>query len=474
MRSSAKKPHLSSGLLCGLLCGALLGACQSVDEAEPGEPGGQGGDVGGPGGQGGDVHGSNDGGVGGQGGGGGQSGGQGGLGPGELGGESGEGCPEPGAMTLSWTAPLGGAPIIRGEWITAGFEVEGGAAPITFTAAGDPGGLVSVAEAAQELTWAPGHTEAGALPAPWWTGPVTVTLRARDALGCTADASFQITVAGDVMISDAYDGRLYIFGGDGQFLTHGPQPGQGRGIELLLPLPRDVDGGGFIALIAPEGGAPTTLRRLDMTGAATGLDFQTQDPGGNPLYADNAVPRSLFYDAARGEVLADNDSGSRIHRWRLSDGQYVGAWIMPYDGQGPTQALGFAQLDEQLVFAHEQHDRLYRLDGDELVEIGAVGGFTDDMFMLVSGPDRVFAVMRSGQEFTAYGYDLEGRQISEAPLYLYRPRQITPFLDGYLSTYPYNLETRLHLMDMAFAAVDRWHLNADYGWRAPSGIAWLD
>ncbi|MFN3199384.1 MAG: hypothetical protein ACE366_13355 [Bradymonadia bacterium] len=460
-------------LCLAVLCSAL--GCQSVEEADEHDAGAQnpGADAAvgeGGGGEGG----ARNAGPGGGGGAGGEAGNGGFSG---LGGGTGEGCPNPGQMTLSLIDPTPEAPLTRADWITAAFEIDGGAPPITYTAQGDPGGLIDIDVEGMALRWAPGRNEGEAVPSPWWTGPVSITLRARDALGCTADSTISVELGGDVIISDGSDGRLFLFGGDGQFLGFGPQPAQGRGISLLLPLPRNVDGGGLIALMAPDGDTPAQMRRLDLAGMATGVDFETQDPSGTPLYGRGKMPRSIFYHPSLGEVLADDAVDSKIHRWRLSDGRYMGAWEVPYDGQGPSEVLGFAWLDDALVVGHEQHNRLYRIDdAGQPTEIGPVGDGIDDMFMVRSAAsgDQVFTVMRRGQEFAAYAYDDTGRQLSSAQLFLYRPHQITRFFDGYLSTYPYNIETRLHLGDLSFEGVDRWHQQGEYEWRSPSGIVWLD
>ena len=336
-----------------------------------------------------------------------------------------------------------------------------------------------ITERSDHFFWAAGDNEPGDVDWPWWTGPATIRVTVTDATGCSTTESVEVSLGGDVLLTDGERGGLYAYGSNGVRFGLFAQVGDRQGLGSIIPLPPAPDGArGFVALLRRSGNGEIALVRLDADGRRVGEPFEMTDLTGEALYDDGREPQDLIYDPARGEILADYSLGSVVHRWSL-DGNYMGVIEIPYDGVGPQRPLGFALLDGEVVVGHEQHDDMYVLpaQGPPRIFRGADRDQIDDTHALTSGHGGVvIAIMRRGQSYRALAYDTDGRDAGAADWYLHGPTQMVRFFDGYLSVSVRDLAVRAHAPTLEMPAPgDYWQeTGADGGPRTPNGIVWLN
>jgi len=373
----------------------------------------------------------------------------------------------PPVVRLSVTSE--GGPFTRGDAVSIAFETDR-PAEVAFTST--PGGRF--VERADHVFWSAGGEDAeGDVDWPWFTGPVTVTATARDADGCVGEASVDIVLAGDVVLTDALRGTLLVYGSDGRYLGRYAQVIEGRGLGAIITMPRSA-GGGVLVAVGPEGGRRAEMKHLGPGGELV-RDFESTDLAGIPLWAEGEGPRALLYWPARDEILADNGDEGRIFRFNPA-GEYLGDYVLPGDGAFGRESIGFGLVGERAVAGVGQRERIYYIDSPDPPEaaelmVEAGDGF-DSLIAVGSGyDDTVVALMRrGGNEFRAYAYDTRARQTAMTFL-RFETRYITRFLGAYLT---------LDLNGFALRGLDLqtieedWDEIADINIGTRGGFAWLD
>lgn len=374
----------------------------------------------------------------------------------------------------------GPAPVVRLRKVTEGdrftradaveiaYEVEP-AAEVVFSAA--PGGRFVEREAS--VFWSAGGEDGEHdVDWPWFTGPVTVTAKATDGAGCVGEATIDLTLVGDVVLTDALRGTLLTYGSDGRYLGRYAQVIEGRGLGAVIAMPT-AGGGGVLVVVGPEGERLAGMKQLGADGQLV-REFENRNLAGIPLWAGGRGPNHLMYWPARDEILADNGAEGRIFRFDL-EGQFIGEYVLPGDGQFSRESIGFGLVGDRAVAGTGQRERIYYLDNEPpepaelMVEAG--DGF-DSLVAVGSGHDEtVVALMRrGGNEFRAYAYDTRARET--AMLFLRaETRYIVRFMGGYLTLDLNGLTLRgrdLHAIE------EDWDARADINIGSRGAFAWLD
>jgi hypothetical protein len=313
------------------------------------------------------------------------------------------------------------------------------------------GGLFTL-QRSGKLYYSPGGSidSDAELRAPWTTGPVHVTVRATDANGCRGEATTTVQVDGDVIVSDAPSGSLYIMGSDGRVIGQW-RGGWPRGADALLRLPAEA-GGGFVLGIPGYADEAPRVERIESADPGADVEFEMQNRSGEALYPDDEGPRSLIYDPngddGRGEIIGDNAPNGVVHRWTL-DGSYNGVYAFGAagGGNGPV-SMGFARLsDGRIVYGLRDQRDVYVIGGGTVesflrYEVGAEClGQGHGGTVVICGSDSPYMI------WTRFG--AQANQIDRfAGPQIYAPRMVGPFREGYLRTDPSGFSMTYHAANL--------------------------
>jgi hypothetical protein len=345
--------------------------------------------------------------------------------------------------TAAESGPLSRADAVEIRYTApAGARIEGLAAE---------GGLFTL-QRSGKLFYSPGGSINGddELRAPWTTGPVHITVRATDANGCRGEGETTVLVDGDVIVSDAPSGSLYIMGSDGRVIGQW-RGGWARGADALLRLPAAV-GGGFVLAVPGYADDPPRIERFEATRPADDTAFEMQNRSGEALYPGDEGPRGLVFnpegDDGRGEILGDNAPNGTVHRWAL-DGSYLGAYRTGAAGgdDGP-RSMGFARLsDGRIVFGlRSQRDVYVIADGN----VEPFLRFETAADCLGQGHEGTVVIC--GSDGTPMIWARFGAQANELDRFpgpqIYEPRMVGPFRTGYLRTDPSGFSMTYHAADL--------------------------
>ena len=245
---------------------------------------------------------------------------------------------------------------------------------------------------------------------------------------------------------------------------------QGLGAVMAMPT---GGGGGVLVVVGAEGERRAGMKQIGADGNLI-RDFEDRNLAGIPLWDEGESPRSLMFWPARNEILADNGSEGRVFRFNL-EGQFVGEYVLPGDGQFGRESIGFGLVGDRAVAGVSQRERIYYLDIDPpepaelMVEAG--DGF-DSLIAVGSGYESsvVAPMRRGGNEFRAYAYDTRARETAMVFLGA-ETRYIVRFLGNYL-TLDLNGFT-LRGRDLQ-SIEDDWDDIAEINIGSRGAFAWLD
>lgn len=302
-----------------------------------------------------------------------------------------------------------------------------GATELTFES--DQGGIFT--ERDTFAFWAAGGGEPGHVDWPWWTGPVTITVRATDAQGCSGETTVSIQLAGDVLVAEGQRSYLFAFGSDGRRLGRFRQIDE-QGLSGATLLPPDV-GGGIVLCLRKDSAAEVAgyLRWMSDDGQDF-VDFDRVDLAGSPLWETSRHPWNVVYDAVNGYVVADRGVDGSIHRF-LPTGEYVDSIVVPGANNFRNQVRGFAVLgDGSLLMAFDRTRQIHRLAPDGTFSEFTVGG--RDVSTVTTARDGGAMIIEGNANQVTWRYfDQNGREIYTQMDHPMDAEYLIPFMDGYLS-----------------------------------------
>jgi hypothetical protein len=456
-----------------LVAALAFAACQDIDDGDPEQVGG--GDAGG----GRVVDGGGAGGAGGGGGAGGAGGGGGGAGGAGGGGGDAGPPPDPDAApadcegAVSVSARLADDRLYRRDEpaeITFTANAAGGPPRMRFAA--DAGGRFT--ERADRVFWAGGAGEETDVPWPWWTGPVRVTVTAADARGCSASATVDVTLAGDVVLTDGERPSPMVYGSHGAYLGRLPLVGDGRGLHAATVLP-DSEGRGLVVTQWAHDGQPPAFRRLDERGRVVG-ELEPTDLAGERIFPAGDRPTALAWWPARREVVAAGAAEGRVPRWR-ADGTFAGEYEVPLDhGGGSHEPVGFGFRGPALAVGRDLNNRVFALHPDDggATPLFDVGEGFDDLVRLAPGHGgSILAVASRAGVWRIERFDgggvLDGTAVGVQGVI-----SVVPFVDDYLVLDQNGARVMGRAVSENLGLAPEWDRGHPPDLRTRSGLVWLD
>jgi hypothetical protein len=293
---------------------------------------------------------------------------------------------------------------------------------------------------------------------PWRTAPITLTVHG-DFEDCRVTRRVQVTLLGDLLISDVSTGQIQAVGSNGTVFGQWRLV-DGTGINTMTPTP---DGGLIVAIRGPSTAGRNEdpeMVRLNANGEEI-RRFATTDLNGEKLFNRPVTHVYVVGD----EVVAVNGHDDAVH-WFDLDGAYLrsfstdGVWVEALSPWG----------DDKLVYALNAENRVRLVGGEMPDEVGGVPRAVYGLYPLVDGS---VAVVQNRSEDAVHRLETDGRLVeAPSPPVNYSIGQLVAFDEGYIA-----LSTRGSWLieldaDLTPLAGDDFKF-ASFGGGNPRAVVWL-